>query len=153
MLIERVSTISLTLEDSRVYMSHFFQDPAANRNKIFENKSVSYSEYNFGTALSGIYTIVLIVFLGVNVNCSNIAFALIEKGRIGTIIDPNEPTPPPPEEDLEEQVINNSTENRVQISTPQEFYFGVAIVCVIVVIVPTVIIIIIRRRKNMGGII
>ena len=150
-LIERISTISLSLGNSSVTMDHDLWDPLQNQNKIFENENVTYSHYDFGTAMSGIYTFNLVVFLKAGIKCTNVAFALIAKGNIANIIDPNDPDPNPPEETpIIENPVINTTESKVEYFIPLEATIGVVVGCGIVVVF--LIVIIVRRRgKNTGA--
>ena len=74
--------------------------------------------------MAGIYTIDLIVFIEADVDCTNIAFALISEGRIASIIDPNDPgpDPTPPQED---PVISNSTESKAEINLLKKIESGI----------------------------
>jgi len=129
-VIERVSTISLSLEHSRVSMNHVVWDPSQILFKIFENLTLSYMEYYFGTAIEGIYTFNIIILIESDVECVNVAFGVIEKGQISIIIDPNDPDPDPhpPEDDPviddgDGDVIINGTQNtqsELEYSIPQE---------------------------------
>ncbi len=52
--IERVSKLSLSLLNSRVSINHILWDPYQIQFKIFENITISYFEYYFGTTIAGI---------------------------------------------------------------------------------------------------
>ena len=160
-IIERVSTISLSLEHSRVSMNHVVWDPSQILFKIFENLTLSYMEYYFGTAIEGIYTFDIIILIESDVECVNVAFGVIEKGQISIIIDPNDPDPDPhpPEDDPviddgDGDVIINGTQNtqsELEYSIPQEA--TITLIAVIgIPIAGLVAIVIYHKKKNVSSI-
>ncbi len=156
-IIERVSTISLSLEHSRVSMDHVVWDPSQIVFKIFENITLSYMEYHFGTAGEGIYTFEILILIGSDVECVNVAFGVIEKGQISKIIDPNDPDPFPPEEDPvidDDDVIINGTQNpqsALEYSIPQDATIAL-IAGIGIPIAGLVAIVIYHKRKNVSSI-
>ena len=155
-LIERVSTISRSLVSSRVSMKHLLWDPSQIQFNIFENLTLSYVEYHFGTAIEGIYTIEIIIQIEVDVLCTNIAFAVIEKGKISDIIDPNDPDPDPDDDtDIDDgDDITNGTQNtqsKIEYSIPQEATIAV-IAGIGIPIAAIVGIVIYHKRKNVSRI-
>ena len=157
-LIERVSTISRSLVNSRVSMKHLLWDPSQIEFNIFENLTLSYVEYYFGTAIEGIYTIDIIIQIEADVLCTNIAFAVVEKGKISEIIDPNDPNPtPPPHDDTviddSDDAKNNtkSPQSQIEYSIPQEATITV-IAGIGIPIAAIVAIVVYHKRKNVSRI-
>ncbi len=157
-LIERVSTISRSLENSRVSMKHLLWDSSQIKFNIFENLTLSYVEYHFDTAVEGIYTIEIIIYIEADVLCTNIAFAVIEKGKISDIIDPNDPDPDPPDDDDTviddgDDIINGTqnTQSKIEYSIPQEATIAV-IAGVGIPIAAIVGIVVYHKRKNVSRI-
>jgi len=157
-IIERVSPISLSLEHSRVSMNHKLWDPSRILFKNFENLTLSYKQYYFGSATEGIYIIDIEIFIESDVECVNVAFGVIEKGQIPKIIDPNDPDPFPPVvdpviDDDDDDVIINGTQDPqsdVVYSIPEE---GTIIVIALIGIPVGVIvaIVFIHKRKNVSS--
>ncbi len=157
-LIERVSTISRSLENSSVSMKHLLWDPSQIEFNIFENLTLSYVEYHFGTAIEGIYKIEIIIYIEVDVLCTNIAFAVIEKGKISDIINPNDPDPDPPDDDDtvidDGDDITNGTQNtqsKIEYSIPQEA--TIAVIAGIGIPIAVIVgIVVYHKRKNVSRI-
>ena len=157
-LIERVSTISRSLVSSRVSMKHLLWDPSKIEFNIFENLTLSYVEYHFGTAIEGIYKIEIIIYIEVDVLCTNIAFAVIEKGKISDIINPNDPDPDPPDDDDtvidDGDDITNGTQNtqsKIEYSIPQEA--TIAVIAGIGIPIAVIVgIVVYHKRKNVSRI-
>ncbi|KKK65587.1 hypothetical protein LCGC14_2972650, partial [marine sediment metagenome] len=127
---------------------------------IFENLTLSYVEYYFGTAVEGIYTIDIIIYIEVDVLCTNIAFAVIEKGKISDIINPNDPDPdpdPPPDDDTDiddgDDITNGTqnTQSKIEYSIPQEATIAV-IAGIGITIAAIVGIVVYHKRKNVSRI-
>ena len=89
----------------------------------------------------------MVISIGDEADCSNIAFALVVNEKIANVIDPNDPEPDPPEED---PIISNSTETKAQFYIPQEYTTGGLVVLGIVVGIP-ITVVLLRRKKNVGG--
>lgn len=157
-LIERVSTISKSLENKNVSMDHLLWDPSAIEFIIFENITLKYEDYYFGTAMEGNYTIDIIIHIEVDVLCTNVAFAVIEKGKISDIIDPNDPNPdPPPSDDTAiddgDSTLNSTqdTQSKIEYSVPQEVTIA-AMTGIGLSIVAISILVIYYKRKNVSSI-
>ena len=159
-LIERVSTISKSLVNKRVSMDHLLWDPSQIEFSIFENETLRYEEYHFGTAIEGIYTMDIIIHIEADVLCTNVAFAVIEKGKISKIIDPNDPDPVPPDPLDDDTVIDDgddtingtqNTQSELEYSIPQEATLT-AIAGISIPITAIVAIVVYRKRKNVSRI-
>ncbi|MFW9826698.1 MAG: hypothetical protein ACFFEY_03650 [Candidatus Thorarchaeota archaeon] len=138
-LFERVSTISITLSNF-VTMDHIVLDPQDISFQIYQNKSLGYANYYLGTAIGGLYNVNITILC--DVQCVNIAYAVLEKEDISEIVDPNNPDPP-----IYNPPINN-TGDGIEAFIPFEGTLTILVFVGVAVFVPVIIIINRRKRNN-----
>jgi len=136
---QRVSPISIKLSN-HVVMDHFILDSQEILFRIYKNVSLGYTNYYFGTAIEGIYTVNITIYC--IVPSVNIAFAIIEKESIGDVMEPLPPEPAP-----DDNNITDHTQAGVRYYIPEEWTIGVIIFAGLGVGIP-VMLIVYRRKKN-----
>ncbi|MFX1453620.1 MAG: hypothetical protein ACFFCM_22510, partial [Promethearchaeota archaeon] len=137
-LFDRVSTISIILSNF-VAMNHAVLGPQEISFQIYQNKSLGYANYYLGTAIAGLYNVNITILC--EVECVNIAYAVLEKEDISNVVDPNNPDPP-----IYNPPVNN-TEDGIEAFIPFEGTLTTLICLGLAVFIP-IIIIINRRKRN-----
>jgi hypothetical protein len=111
---EKVSPIALNIEGGQTQMNHSLIDPDGIIFTIFANRTVpgpcNATKYRFGTAAEGDYLFKLTV--KTNVEGVNIAYAVVNLGKIADDVDPDTPGFPPGNETY------NNTRRGTFISIP-----------------------------------
>jgi hypothetical protein len=136
---QRVSPISIALSN-HVIMDHFVLDSRDLLFNIYQNVSLGYSSYYFGTATEGLYTINITIYC--EVPSVNIAICILEKDSISDVLDPDIPDSPPGDGN-----VSDHTQSTVRYYIPKEWTIGVMTFIGLSVSIP-VILIIYRRKKN-----
>ncbi|MFX1365891.1 MAG: hypothetical protein ACFFCE_17410 [Promethearchaeota archaeon] len=115
-------------------------------NETLKSKYFNFTYFDFGTAVEGTYVFNISIYC--EVLCVNIAYTIIEKGKISDMINPNDPVDPIPDNST---IPDNNTMSGVDVYIPKEWTVGIIVVTGIMVGVP-IIIVINRKKKNATGI-
>jgi hypothetical protein len=138
--IGRVSSIGGKPIKREISTFFTFTDPNSVEFQIYDNESLvaigEVLQFDFGTAMSGIYSFNLAIEN--NVECVNIAYAIVEDFRLSDEI--NGTTPP-------HDPNNNGTTLRGIVIMPSEFIIGAVIICSCLTGI-TIIIIAYKQKKN-----
>lgn len=124
-------------------------------NETVKTKYFNYTYFDFGTAVEGPYVFNISIYC--EVLCVNIAYAIIEKGKISNMINPNNPINPidpiPDNNTISDNstIPENNTKSGVEVYIPKEWTIGMIVATGIMVGVP-IIIVINRKKKNATGI-
>ncbi|MFX1340528.1 MAG: hypothetical protein ACFFDK_18105 [Promethearchaeota archaeon] len=138
-LFDRVSTISITLSNF-VAMSHAVIGPQEINFQIYQNESLGFVNYYLGTAIAGLYNMNITILC--DVDCVNVAYAVLEKEDISDVVDPNNPDPP-----IYNPPVNN-TGDGIEAFIPFEGTLTTLMFVGLAVFIPIILIINRRKRNN-----
>lgn len=137
--IGRVSAIASNLGNS-VSIDYVINDPENTSFTIYVNDVLeiinSVNKYKFGTAIEGVYILDMAIYC--EVECVNVAYAIIKGARISEILDPNASEPDP----------TNITDSRQGIFSLSPSVIVGATIIVLIVIGISIIAVIIHKRQN-----